>query len=171
MSTVPPSGSPEALPRREFLLNDYELKIRYLTDQFSRMWTRFNYFVTIESALVGGKFVFGNGNITPQLAIIGAGVSLIWYVMGAEDRFLVRVYRKQVEDAAALVAHAEWPTQQEPYRQEPYCAVGEIEHTSNKLKMGVSGWRWDPISTTHLAALIPLTALCVWLAAALVLTV
>ena len=93
-------------------------------------------------------------------------MSLIWYVMGAEDRFLVRVYRKQVEDAAALVAQAEWPT-----KGEPYCAVGEIDNTSKKLRMGVSGWRWDPISTTHLAALIPLTALCAWLTVALVLTV
>ena len=59
MSTVTPSGSPETLPRREFLLRDYELKIHYLTDQFSRMWTRFSYFVTIESALAGGKIVFG----------------------------------------------------------------------------------------------------------------
>ena len=164
MSTVTPPGSPEVLPRREFLLRDYELKIQYLTEQFSRMWTRFNYFLTIESALVGG-ILLGSGdiNITPQLAIVGAGVSLFWYVMGAEDRFLVRVYRKQVEDAAALVAHVEWPTQQEPYRQEPYCAVGEIENTSKKLRMSLSGWRCDPISTTRLAALIPLMALCGWL--------
>ena len=160
MSTVTPSETPEALPRREFLLKDYELKIQYLTEQFSRMWTRFNYFLTIESALVGG-ILLGSGdiNITPQLATVGASVSLIWYFMGAEDRFLVRVYRRQVEDAAALVAHAEWPT-----LREPYCAVGEIENTSKKVKGNLSGWRKEPISTTHLAALIPLMALCGWVA-------
>jgi hypothetical protein len=49
----------ETLPPRDFLIRDYELKIKYLTDHFSRMWTRFNYFVGIESALVGGKLIFG----------------------------------------------------------------------------------------------------------------
>ena len=38
--------TPDAL-----LSKDYELKVRYLTDHFSRLWTRFNYFVTIQSAL------------------------------------------------------------------------------------------------------------------------
>ena len=84
-----------ALPPKDVLIKDYELKVRYLTDHFGRMWTRFNYFVGIESALIGGKLIFGNGKLSPEVAIIGAIVSLIWYVMGAEDRFLVRVYRKQ----------------------------------------------------------------------------
>ena len=70
----------------------------YLTQHFGRMWTRFNYFVGIESALVGGKLIFGNGKLSPGIAIVGAVVSLIWYVMGAEDRFLVRVYRGHVKD-------------------------------------------------------------------------
>jgi len=51
----------KVLPPKDFLIKDYELKIGYLTQHFSRMWTRFNYFVGIESALVGGKLIFGNG--------------------------------------------------------------------------------------------------------------
>jgi hypothetical protein len=97
-----------ALPPKDFLANDYELKVRYLTDHFGRMWTRFNYFVSIESALIGGKLIFGNGKLSPEVAIVGAIVSLIWYVMGAEDRFLVRVYRKHVKDAADLLAKEPW---------------------------------------------------------------
>ena len=72
------------------------------------MWTRFNYFVGIESALVGGKLIFGGGTFSPALAIVGLAVSFIWYVMGAEDRFLVRVYRDQVKDAADLIARSFW---------------------------------------------------------------
>src|SRR5260221_1758717 len=92
----------------DFLARDYELKVRYLTDHFQRMWTRFNFFVTIESALVGGKFILGAGKLTAGLAVVGVVLSLIWYIFGAEDRFLVRVYRKQVEDAARKLAESVW---------------------------------------------------------------
>jgi hypothetical protein len=30
-----------------------ECKARYLTDQMQRIWTRFNFFITIQSGLVG----------------------------------------------------------------------------------------------------------------------
>lgn len=55
-----------ALPPKDFLVKDYELKVRYLTDHFGRMWTRFNYFVGIESALVGGKLIQGRCRSTCQ---------------------------------------------------------------------------------------------------------
>src|SRR5882672_9827951 len=102
---------------QDFLIKDYELKIRYLTDHFSRMWTRFNYFIGIESALIGGKLIFGGGKLSRGVAIVGAVVSLIWYVMGAEDRFLVRVYRDEhVKNAASLVAKSLWSVDHHHYR-------------------------------------------------------
>ena len=64
---------------------DYDLKIKYLTYHFSRMWARFNYFIGIESAIVGGKFVFGHGKLSREIAIVGEVLSLILYVMGCED--------------------------------------------------------------------------------------
>ena len=160
--------------REDFLLRDYELKVRYLTDHFQRMWTRFNFFVTIESALVGGKFILGEGKHASGLAVPGAVLSLIWYVFGAEDRFLVRVYRKQVEDAAQKMAAVVWTdnSQCPAYRH-----VGEIEETGHELQQEdarrsllirlvehVSGWRFEPTSTTKLAALFPLFVFFVWLA-------
>lgn len=105
----------------DFLLKDYELKISYLTNHFSRIWMRFNFFVTIESALVGGKFVFGNGKLGPGLAIAGAGLSLIWYVIGAEDRFMVRFYRYQVKGTLTefmLQNERLWPRQEFISREE-----------------------------------------------------
>src|SRR5438876_12390688 len=50
-----------------FLQKDYELKITYLSDQFARMWNRFNYFVAIETALLGGKFLISTGALSPAL--------------------------------------------------------------------------------------------------------
>jgi hypothetical protein len=142
----------------DFLVKDYELKIRYLSDHFTRMWNRFNYFVAIESALVSGKFFFGNGKLSQGLAVIGAVLAFVWYVMGAEDRYLVEVYRKHVEDAGALVAQALWQEKGALYRH-----VGEIEETSRTVPQNISGWRLKAVSTTKLAALIPLLLTLTWI--------
>jgi hypothetical protein len=156
---TPTSGREETLPPIDFLIKDYDLKVTYLTQHFGRMWTRFNYFVSIESALVGGKLIFGGGKLSREVAIVGAAVSLIWYVMGAEDRFLVRVYRDEhVKNAADLVAKKLWGTTQPPYRH-----VGEVKESARALGQELSGWRWERISTTRLAALIPLLVLVAWL--------
>ena len=140
-----------------FLAKDYELRIRYLTDHFARMWTRFNYFVGIESALVGGKVIFGDGKLSQPVAGLGAAVALVWYLMGAEDRFLVEVYRRQVAQAAALVARSAWSPDLPPYLH-----VGEVEESSKGIRMSPSGWRVAAISTTRLAAWIPLLVLVGW---------
>jgi hypothetical protein len=142
----------------DFLVKDYELKIRYLSDHFSRMWNRFNYFVAIESALVGGKFVLGNGKLTQGVALVGAVLALVWYIMGAEDRYLVLVYRKQVEDAGTLIERSIWKDTNTAYRY-----VGEIENTGKDLPPHVSGWRLKAMSTTKLAALIPLLLALTWI--------
>lgn len=141
-----------------FMTKDYELRIKYLTDHFSRMWTRFNFFVGIESAIIGGKVVFGDGKLSASIAILGAGVAIVWYVMGAEDRFLVDPYRRQVADAAALVTTTVWRAEVPPYRH-----VGEVKESSRALTMSPSGWRLEPISTTRLAAWIPLLVLVGWM--------
>lgn len=157
---------------QDFLVKDYEIKVRYLTDQFQRMWTRFNFFVTIQSALISGKLFFGAGKL--GLAILGATLSLIWYVFGAEDRYLVRVYRKQVQQAAESVAQTVWT---DDAQRRAYRYVGETEKTAHDLQQDdsaksffirvverLSGWRLDPISTTKLASLFPLFVFFVWIA-------
>ncbi len=35
----------------DFLLEDYRLKVEYFSSHLSRMWTRFNFLLTIDSAL------------------------------------------------------------------------------------------------------------------------
>jgi hypothetical protein len=157
----------------DFLVRDYELKVRYLTDHFQRMWTRFNFFVTIESALIGGKFIFGGVNPSWPLALLGTALSFIWYIFGAEDRYLVRVYREQVEEAGKK-AGTVWPQLSE---SSEYTPVGKMTQNVRellqqadrkrsfigKLVERVSGWRYEPVSTTRLAALFPLFVFAVWL--------
>jgi hypothetical protein len=157
--TAQTSDAGMALPPKDFLVKDYELKVGYLTQHFGRMWARFNYFVGIESALVGGKLIFGNGKLSPEIAIVGAIVSAIWYVMGAEDRFLVRVYRAHVKDAADLIGEAIW----DAAAHGRYRHVGEVAESSKRLDWELSGWRVEAFSTTRLAAWIPLLVLLTWL--------
>jgi hypothetical protein len=162
--TTATTDAAQARPPEDFLVKDYELKVGYLTEQFGRMWTRFNYFLGIETALVGGRLIFGDGKLSTEVVIVGAIVSLIWYVMGAEDRFLVRVYREHVKDAADLLANAMWNAA----AHAPYRHVGEVAESSKRLDWEFSGWRVEAISTTRLAAWIPLLVLITWLGILLV---
>lgn len=85
----------------------------------------------------------------------------IWYVMGAEDRFLVQVYRKHVEDAAKRVVDlAEWEDSQKKVN---YRYVGEIEATAKEIRMNPTGWRVRAIGTTTSAAVVPLLVLAAWI--------
>ncbi len=167
-----------------FLQKDYELKITYLTDQFARMWNRFNYFVAIETALVGGIFLIPNRELSRALVIAGVLISALWYVMGAEDRYLVRLYRYQVKKAAAAAVKTIWTDKE---TQGAYRYVGQVDkpmrHELHEYELRemegkgrqkslwrrlielewLSGWRIETISTTRLAALFPLLVLVLWL--------
>ncbi len=66
------------------------------------MWTRFNFFLTVEVALFAslGYVVFG-GDIDNQRAALASGItglviSLLWLHVGAQDRHLVEAYRSDV---------------------------------------------------------------------------
>jgi hypothetical protein len=90
----------------EFLKKDYELKVNYVLAQFSRMWMRFNFFLTIESALSVALFgLFKDAKSLSDygifIALIGAVSSLCWYAFGAQDRYLSAIYRKHIETVAA----------------------------------------------------------------------
>jgi hypothetical protein len=87
-----------------FLLKDYELKIQYLTNHFSRMWTRFHFLLTINSALLVFYVNTDALAFDPQFVIItGTILSVLWYCFGATDNYLVEVYRKQVGYAYELL--------------------------------------------------------------------
>jgi hypothetical protein len=91
----------------DFLRQDYELKISYLTAHFSRMWTRFNFFLTIDSAVLAFSFDTGRGSYAITfLAIVGIVVSVLWYKFSAFDNFLVEVYRRQVNHVFELLRGA-----------------------------------------------------------------
>ncbi len=165
------------MTENEFLHKDYELKIKYLTDHLARMWTRFNFFVTIESALIGGKFLIHSDVPSPKLAFAGIILSGLWYVMGAQDRFLVELYRTEVEKTGEQLARAVLgeekaktyrcvgrtdPQYVEAFSKARKQTLGERRRPVQWLE-GISTWRSQRFSTTHLAAFIPLAVLVLWL--------
>ena len=126
----------------DFAIKDYELKIRYLTDHFGRMWPRFNYFVVVQTGIVSGRFLVNQGRLSSALAVTGALLAAIWYIMGAEDRFLVQVYRKHVVDAAKRVVDlTEWEDSQKKVN---YRYVGEIEATAKEIRMNPTAGGYRP---------------------------
>ena len=145
-----------------FLQKDYELKINYLSAHFTRMWTRFNFFLVLESGLSAAlwgwakdKETFSGG--ASAFAWIGLITSICWYVMGAEDRYLVEAYRSQVEFIGAKVA--------EKIGLKEYMGSNYVHVGSQKVKVQfrIYQWRWDPISTTKLAAWFPLIVTLYWI--------
>ena len=149
----------------DFAQKDYELKVAYLTSHFQRMWTRFNYFVVIEAALIGGKTVFGGDRISLAGLVFGLVVSVAWYVMGAEDRFLVAFYRDQVRRSAQLLVDGLWtPTDRR------YEFVGDVTSAASFTPPregwldAVTAWRSESFSTTRMASIVPFLTSGVWLA-------
>jgi hypothetical protein len=92
----------------DYLLKNYELKVRYLTDHFSRMWTRFNFFLTINSALFVASINLNKDNHHNVwlLAVLGFAFSLVWNQFGATDNYLTDLYRKQVALSHYLLQEA-----------------------------------------------------------------
>ena len=74
------------------------------------MWTRLSYFVTVQLALFSalGYVVFDSQGrdmgVVPVVPGPGMVTSLAWYVVGAQDRFLVTAYRDDLCATAKLLS-------------------------------------------------------------------
>jgi hypothetical protein len=149
----------------QFLLQDYQLKVRYVSDHFQRMWTRFNFFLTLEGAALGA-LVFSSEERDWWLGLYGTLVSAVWYLFGAQDRFLVRLYRTQVREMADQIA--------ERANLSDYTYVGRTEEADTYLRQhdqtyqerswfeAITEFRSKELSITRLPAVVPLMLLLFW---------
>lgn len=135
-------------------LKDYELKIKYFTDHLSRMWTRFNYLLGIQTAIAGGKFFLPTDKYDYAIAFVGLLFAVIWYMLGAQDRFLCELYRNQVEQSYLKSGGSK-----------SVSYVGQVKDAPERLlvKRGLLTWRWEPVSSTKMAALVPFVAALLWI--------
>ena len=136
----------------DFRIESYKLRIDYVTKQFDRMWNRFQLLLGIDTALVALIFAplsqkrFG----TAVFAALGFIVSLFWFLVGAEDRYLVEVYREQLRyETAQLKTLLNLPD---------YIQVGDTE-VPTTVKPGLLQFRFRRASITRLIVIAPLVLL------------
>jgi len=148
------------MAEKEFdLVDDYKSKVGYLKDHFTRMWTRFNFFLTIHSGLFFGTVVASEKDKW-WIPFFGILVALLWYVFGAQDRFLVDLYRKEIEQAAEII--------KSKYELSDYNYIGQTENMAGiQINKEIYQWRSKSFSTTKLAAMFPLAILVLWIIRAL----
>jgi len=90
----------------EFLFRDKAEKVDFLNAHFGRMWTRFNFFVSIETGLLGFMLLSGGNSWSDKalyFVLAGVFLSFLWWFFGAQDRALVQYYRCSVEQATCRI--------------------------------------------------------------------
>jgi hypothetical protein len=94
----------DSLPK-DYLQKEYELRVAYLKDHLSRMWTRFNFFLTINTGLFAATLTLDQRSkyLVLPVCILGIVVSVCWNQFAATDNYLVDVYRRQVTHAHFLL--------------------------------------------------------------------
>lgn len=144
-----------------FLIEDYRIKADYLQNHFNRSWTRFNYFLVIESGIAAllVKSLIDTAKTSQNLhffCLIGIITSFIWYVFGAQDRKWIELYRNQAKDVCKNLAMN--------FSIPNYKPAGEgLDYQSRrKLPSYIYEWRFNPISNTKLLALLPLSCIVGW---------
>ena len=82
----------EKTQRVNFLVEAYKTRIQFFSDHANRTWTRFNILLTVELALSGVflNISFEKGNSVGRLWMLpafGIVVSLLWYILAAQDTY------------------------------------------------------------------------------------
>jgi len=170
----------------QFRLEDYRLKVASLERHSDRMWTRFNYFITIEAGLVGLFFVVSGDDLrtlATWAALAESGISLVWWLVGARDRFLWKANRANVVwaaerlevDGKELAVYGKGGV----YKDGDYIPVGELDYFAAKmlsdarhrhvsigaLRVRLGGWAGSQdssIGVTFIPMAVPLVATILW---------
>jgi len=152
---------PEENKRPDFLIEAYKTRIQFFSDHANRTWTRFNILLTVELAVCGlySNTLVDKGVSTRAvwlLPVFGIIVSLVWYVLGAQDRNAYLGYRDQVGLVEALVTKEVGATDLPPFN--PF---GTKEYN-------LLAWRFNLISLSRLLSLLPLLFVVGWMVATLI---
>jgi hypothetical protein len=148
--------------RMNFLIDAYKMRVQFFSDHANRTWTRFNILLTVELALSGLFFsILLDKGITTKsfwlLPAFGIVVSLIWYILGAQDRCAYLGYREQIHLVEKMVTKEVGATDLPAF------------NPSGINKYNWLTWRFEPISLSKLLALFPLLFAVSWAVLILVL--
>jgi hypothetical protein len=145
--------------RADFLIEAYKTRIQFFSDHANRTWARFNILLTMNVVLFGWFFsiLFGNGTSTSSLwllPILGMFVSLVWYVLGAQDRYAYVGLREQINLVERMVTE-----------EVNASDLPSFNSSGIKIKYDWLTWRVRSISLSRLPALFPLLFVLVWVLA------
>lgn len=145
--------------KNDFLREVYRLRIQLYGEFTNRMWTRFNFLLTAEIAVIGFLIT---SSIEPEwkdnlwlFPAIGIFISFIWYVLGAQDRYYFEGFRKQVQYLENKIA------KELGIKDLDMFAFGDPAI----IKQDPFTWRWKFISLSRLVAALPLFFLISWMIA------
>ena len=136
------------------------MKVESLNSHFSRMWLRFNFFLTIEAGLFALSVRPPEG--TPlsqnfQLYLpLGIGLALVWYIIGSQDRYYLVTQRNLIKDVAKQI--------KDELKLPEYYFPGQTHDIPESLraKGGFLQWRIEFMSVTKAPAYLPLLSIFAW---------
>jgi hypothetical protein len=142
--------------KNDFLKEVYRLRIQLYGEFSGRMWTRFNFLLTAEIG-VAGFFIANSTNSEWNNAlwlfpVVGGLISLIWYILGAQDRYYFEGFRMQVQHLENKI------TEELGIEDVGMFAFGN----PTNVKKDLFTWRWRFISLSRLVAALPLFFLFFW---------
>jgi hypothetical protein len=141
----------------DFLIEAYRQRVQLHNNHTDRMWTRFNYLLVTNVTLAGFSVTILTGQ-TPfygeliLFSIIGFVISVIWYVLGAQDRYYFEGFRKQVQEIEQEISAELGVTQLKDH----------LFGSAQKAKTDWLTWRLPGASLSRLPALIPVFVVLIW---------
>lgn len=142
--------------RIDFLIEVYKLRVQFHSEHIDRLWTRFNFLLTTEIALLGLFFTIWADNNSwngfVMFPILGIIVSVLWYILGAQDHYYFEGFRKQI-----------WSLEKAISKELAVSALEEYLFDQVKdVKFNLVTWRWKIISLSKLIAIFPILFLILW---------
>jgi hypothetical protein len=164
----------DSLPR-DYLQREYELRVNYLKDHLSRMWTRFNFFLTINTGLFAIAVAQSSQELWLLAGILGIVMSVCWNQFAATDNYLVDVYRRQIAHAHFLLTQdaafdrlraAQVPPELKTWTYTGAIAAEYFDPADRQIKHIRQNFfqrRIPWLSATELGVVIPLLYILGWL--------
>jgi hypothetical protein len=91
------------------LLEDYKLKVTFATEQINRLQTQFQVMLSLEAAIATTLVVSNSGSLSKGakwIALLEAGLSAAWLMVGKVGRARALTHRQDLEDAGRAWAAA-----------------------------------------------------------------
>ena len=154
---------------KDFLLEDYKVKVQYFNDHLSRMWTRFNFLLTLNSALFAFSVQDDAASFTLLFIAAGILLSILWYIFGANDNYLVEVYRQEIQRSYDFLKNEIPDSRGAEHKEEmkKLSYAGCVRAPLPQDRLGLLQWRWDGSKYTsapqYMAAIMPIAFTLLWI--------